>query len=378
MPAPATVEEAAALVRELGHAGRAVRPRGGGTKLAWGGSGEQAGGEPVELATDRLARILAHDAGDFTAVLEAGVRLADAQAAFARSGQLLALDPPLGDGEAATVGGVLATADSGPLRHRYGGPRDLVLGCTVVLSDGVIARSGGTVIKNVAGYDLAKLLIGSYGTLALIASVAVRLHPLPGPTATVVGRSCASARVAAAATRLASLPLEADGLDVSWREGAGQVLVRFSGGAAHERAQAAGEELAACDAVELVADDAPLWAAQRAGQRSATGAVVKASGRIGDLARVLRTADEHGAGVVARAGLGLAWLRVDDAPGLAERVARLRAALAPLPTVVLDGGDRCADPWPPLAPGLRALNARLKARLDPARAFRPGAFAGGI
>ena len=103
---------------------------------------------------------------------------------------MLAIDPPLGNpGQAATVGGVIATADSGPLRHRYGAPRDLVLGMTVALSDGTIARSGSKVIKNVAGYDLAKLFTGSFGTLGIILSVSVRLHPLPLATATALGAS---------------------------------------------------------------------------------------------------------------------------------------------------------------------------------------------
>ena len=100
--------------------------------------------------------------GDLTAVLEPGVLLADAQATFAKAGQMLALDPPDGG---ATVGGVVATADTGPLRARYGGPRDLVVGMRVALSDGTLAKSGGKVIKNVAGYDIAKLFAGSFGTL---------------------------------------------------------------------------------------------------------------------------------------------------------------------------------------------------------------------
>ena len=132
-----------------------------------------------------LARILEHNVGDFTAVLEAGVPLAAAQAEFAEHGQMLAIDPALHD--AATVGGVMAANDSGPLRHRYGSMRDLVVGTTVALSDGTLARSGGKVIKNVAGYDLGKLFCGSFGTLGLIVRVAVRLHPLPPATASAAG-----------------------------------------------------------------------------------------------------------------------------------------------------------------------------------------------
>ena len=165
---PATVAEAATLLKGLE---RPIRPVGGGTK-PWLPARDE---EPLE--TGGLDRILEHNVGDFTAVLEAGVPFAEAQATFAEHGQRLAWDPP--DPGGATIGGIVATADSGPLRHRYGGVRDLVVGTSVVLSDGTIAKSGGKVIKNVAGYDLAKLFAGSFGTLGLIATVSVRLHPLP-------------------------------------------------------------------------------------------------------------------------------------------------------------------------------------------------------
>ena len=124
---PGSPEEAAELLRSLGEAGRAVRPLGGRTKRDWGGAGEPVA---VELETGGMAQILEHNEGDLTAVLQAGVPLAEAQAAFADKGQMFAVDPPLGAGDAATIGGVVATADSGPLRHRYGGVRDLVLGIT--------------------------------------------------------------------------------------------------------------------------------------------------------------------------------------------------------------------------------------------------------
>ena len=115
----------------------------------------------------------------------------------------------------------MAANDTGPLRHRYGGMRDLVVGATVALSDGTLARSGGKVIKNVAGYDLAKLFTGSLGTLGLITQLAVRLHPLPAATASAVGSSDDAERLGDAAIALARHPLEADCLDVDWRDGAG-------------------------------------------------------------------------------------------------------------------------------------------------------------
>ena len=151
-----------------------------------------------------MAKILEHNVGDLTAVLQAGVPLAEAQAAFAAEGQMLALDPPLGEGDAATVGGMVATADSGPLRHRYGGVRDLIVGISLALSDGTLAKAGSKVIKNVAGYDLAKLFTGSQGTLGLIVTVTVRLHPKADGTATAVGASDDPEQLAKAATALAA------------------------------------------------------------------------------------------------------------------------------------------------------------------------------
>jgi len=140
---PGSPKEAAELLRSLAGDKRVVRPRGGGSKLAWGGTGDPVA---VELQTGAMNRILEHNEGDLTAVLEPGVALGEAQATFAEKGQMLALDPPLGTGDAATVGGLLATADSGPLRHRYGGVRDLVVGISIALSDGTLAKAGGKVI----------------------------------------------------------------------------------------------------------------------------------------------------------------------------------------------------------------------------------------
>ncbi len=283
-----TVEEAAAEIREL----EAVRPRGGGTKLGWGPPSDAP-----DFDTRRLNRILEHNVGDFTAVLEAGVPLVEAQATFAAEGQMLALDPPLGEGDAATIGGVIATNDSGPLRHRYGGVRDLVVGMTVVLSDGTIAKSGGKVIKNVAGYDLAKLFAGSYGTLGLIASVAVRLHPAPPRTATARLRQ-----------RLAGASSRARGRAGRGAAARGRVLRRQSGRATRlaeppvrrrDRRRAGGRggrarRRSADWSLDEDEDDVDDWALHRDAQRSADGFVVKVAGRPTDLPAVIREARRAG------------------------------------------------------------------------------------
>jgi glycolate oxidase FAD binding subunit len=362
---PDTVAEASTLLRELGVAGRAIRPVGGGTK-PWG----VQDGEPLE--TGGLSRILEHNVGDFTAVLEAGVPFAEAQATFAEHGQALAWDPP--DLGGATIGGIVASADSGPLRHRYGGVRDLVVGTSVVLSDGTVAKSGGKVIKNVAGYDLAKLFAGSFGTLGLIATISVRLHPDPAKTATVHGSSDDPDALQRAVAALTQLPLEADSLDVSWEDGSGRVLVRYGGNTAAQRARETVARIP-LEAVEFTEDDGELWDSQRTRQRRTDGAVLKVSGRPSDLANVLRAAGD--ASVVSRAALGLSWLAFAPGEDLASRVATARAALAPRNCTVLDGGDRVEQIWPEDVPGQVVMD-RLKSRFDPARIFRPGAFVGGI
>ncbi len=218
---PRTFEEAAGALAGAAAAHQSVRICGAGTKLGWGAV---TPAPDLELRSTGLTQVLEHNAGDLTAILEAGVPLSRAQEAFAGAGQMLALDPALGLGgdRSATIGGVIAAGDSGPLRHRYGAPRDLVLGMTVALSDGTIARSGGKVIKNVAGYDLAKLFSGSFGTLGMILSVSVRLHPLPAGTATVLGATGDPAVLLGAARTMSRAPLELEALDVAWRAGRGE------------------------------------------------------------------------------------------------------------------------------------------------------------
>jgi glycolate oxidase FAD binding subunit len=366
---PETIDEAARLIRERAQRGQPLRPRGAGSKLGWTATSEFA-----EIDTRGLNRIVEHNAGDFTAILEAGVPLLEAQTMFARAGQMLALDPYCGrDGEA-TIGGIIASNDSGPMRHRYGGARDVVIGMTVVLSDGTIASSGGKVIKNVAGYDLGKLFTGSFGTLGLIARVALRLHPLPQATATVVARSNDADRMGAAVIALARLPLEPDCFDVVWQRYKGELLLRFAGAAAEQRAQAAAAQIQGLSEVNVVVDDAGLWEHQRVRQRNPEGVIVKVSGRGTDLANVIRATDAARGRVVSRAAQGLSWIAFPAD----VNVAAVRKALAPRACTVLDGAERMSESWPAIDPNAQSLMQRVKSRFDPARAFQPGIFVGGI
>lgn len=383
--APTTFEDAAAALAAATEQGRTVRIVGAGTKLGWGSAAVAA---DVELHTSALDQVVAHDAGDLTATLQAGVPLEVAQRTFAGAGQMLALDPPLdgvrGVGEldsnhGPTIGGVVATADSGPLRHRYGAPRDLVVGATVALSDGTIAHAGGKVIKNVAGYDLAKLFSGAFGTLGLILSVNVRLHPLHETSVTALGAASDPSVLRAAAVTLAAAPLEFEALDVAWRAGRGGLLARCAGREAMRRAQRAARLMgeAGLTEVDLTDQDGGLWERQRAGQRSADQALLRVAAAPGELAAVIAAADGCGGTLVGRAALGTSYVEV-----VPDTVRRLRDALpASAHAVLLDAppAPRSAQEVWGARPGPELeLMRRVKARFDAAGTCNPGLFVGGI
>jgi glycolate oxidase FAD binding subunit len=376
------LEAAAEVMRAAAKSKTAIRFRGGGTKMSWGGPVPEP---DLEVSTESLSALVEHNAGDLTAIVLAGMPLARAQEAFAAAGQMLAVDPPLGEAGGATIGGVVATGDSGPLRHRYGGLRDLLLGVTVGLSDGTVAQSGGKVIKNVAGYDLAKLFTGSFGTLGLILRVAVRLHPLPRRRVTVTADVDDPDAAQRAVVALARAPLELESLDVSWRDGRGSVLARCAGAAPEPRAQEALRISVSEGAAggEIVEEDDAIWAGQRERQRSPDGVVARVSGLPSSLASVLRAADRVGGTVVGRAGVGLSWVAVgsrpvEDAVGAVEE---LRRALDSFSVAVLDAPLEVRDKvdvWGTADGSLMELTRRVKAGFDPAGVCNPGLFVGGI
>jgi glycolate oxidase FAD binding subunit len=187
---PNTQEELAAVIAWARNNRWGVLPTGSGSKLDWGGlvkldpANPPGAGAIAAVSTARLNRLVEHAVGDLTVTAEAGMKFADLQQILAAAGQFLPIDPAYP--QQATLGGIVATADAGSLRHRYRGVRDLLLGMTFVRSDGKIAVAGGRVVKNVAGYDLMKLFTGAYGTLGVISQVTFRVYPLPESSGTVV------------------------------------------------------------------------------------------------------------------------------------------------------------------------------------------------
>jgi glycolate oxidase FAD binding subunit len=259
-----------------------------------------------DLTTEGLDRILEHEAGDLTCTVEAGIRLSALQRALAPHGQRLSLDPP-GD---PTIGACLAANLSGPLRHRFGAPRDLVLGVTLVLADGTVASAGGKVVKNVAGYDLGKLVCGSRGTLALVARASLRLHPVPAAARTLVVET---GDAAAAVRSLVRSQLQPSALDVLHP---GRVLVLFEGSERGVEAQLA----AARGLVGGVEDDAAVWEESRRRQGRARGRLRFDPGRLGEALDGLGEA-------VVRATAGVAYVPHDVESDLPEPVRRLNAAV---------------------------------------------------
>lgn len=196
---PHTVEQLKSVITCADSNGWSLLPCGSGSKLGWGGVGKDV---DLVISTERLNRVIEHAVGDLTVTVEAGVKLADLQNLLRQENQFLPLDPAYS--QQATLGGIIATADSGSWRHRYGGVRDMLLGISFVRSDGQLAKAGGRVVKNVAGYDLMKLFTGSYGTLGVLTEVSFRVYPIPEASGTVVLTGEAEAITSATKTLLAS------------------------------------------------------------------------------------------------------------------------------------------------------------------------------
>jgi glycolate oxidase FAD binding subunit len=386
---PGSVEEVAAVIGLAAEAARPVTPWGGGTAASVGMPAARAG---LVLGLRRLGRLLEHEPGDLTATVEAGMTVEAFQTALRSRGQWVSLDPA--DADRATVGGVLATNASGPRRHLYGTARDLLIGVTVVTADGAVVRGGGKVVKNVAGYDLPKLFVGSYGTLGVIVEATVKLRPLPDHERLVCIpfdrlKDAGAAVRSVMASDLIPNAIELLDATVSTTLSAtgAALVVGFDG--LREQVDWQCAELArlagACGGQAAHPLQADTW------PRLAVMTLAVLPSQVAEMM-------EQGAGVARARGLNSAWaahagIGVVRAAVAADVVPRepaaIAAVLAKWREMAHAGGGHATLEWAPLAvksqvpvwddPGAAGrIMERIKAQLDPRNIMNPGRFVAGI
>ena len=350
-----------------------VVPRGRGTKLSWGLPPTSA---DVVLDVSGMDQVLDHQAGDLIVETQAGTRLSELQAVVGKEGQRLVLDETV---PGASVGGTLATNASGPQRVLVGTARDLLIGVTVVRADGVVAKAGGRVVKNVAGYDLGKLVIGSFGTLAVVTEALFRLHPLPSVQRWVSLEVPDAATAHEVAQSVVHAQVVPGAVEVDWpAEGPGTVTVQLGGKGEGVEGRVAtlrgllGER-------STVREDAPAgWTSYPWGEGDTA---LKLTTVLSGLRDVLETARDAGAVVRGSAGSGVLYAAVPSADRAVAAVDRLRATYTRHQgsAVVVDAPPevkQAVDVWGPVA--ALELMRRVKDQFDPEHRLAPGRFVGGI
>jgi glycolate oxidase FAD binding subunit len=382
---PVNEQQLAAVLRLANDAGLAVIPRGSGTKLSWGNPPARA---DIILSTARLDKIIEHAWADLTVSVEAGCTIQKLQEALARHGQRLALDPLWP--EKATISGILSTNDSGPLRLRFGALRDLIIGVTLALPDGTLASSGGKVVKNVAGYDLPKLVTGALGTLAVISRAVFRLHPLPRNAKTLSISGCTLEDMQRFVLRVQDSKLAHTALQARNTQDAESVVdILFEGTEAGIAAQEAQLRDLARPAQVLEALSAVWNASQELWDSAivARAAVAKITALPAYISRTVETVERAASSRKTNWKLtiqatGVGWLRLDAAPE------NLHAVLSDLRFELEHRGSSLVlchhpsemshlDAWGQPGDALPLMRA-VKNQFDPKNTLNPGRFLAGI
>lgn len=392
---PSIAEELKSVITRAYSNGWGVLPCGSGTKLGWGGMSK---GVDLVVSTERLNRVVEHAVGDLTVTVEAGVKFADLQEILLKTGQFLPLEPAYP--QEATIGGIVATGDSGSWRQRYGGVRDMLLGISFVRSDGQIAKAGGRVVKNVAGYDLMKLFTGSYGTLGILTEVTLRVYPVQEAAVTVVLTGEKEAIASATKTLLASAltPTAVDLLSTKLvtQLGLGQgmgLMVRFQSVTDSVKEQSSrllevGQQLGLQGSLYTDANEANLWQSLQEQiwtaphQPAITCKIgVLPTAAVTTLAQLDTLTSSTGLGFI-HAGSGLGRLRLDPAAVTPETILEMRRHCQAQSgfLTVLEAPislKQQLDVWGYNSSALNIMS-QIKQQFDPKNLLSPYRFVGGI
>jgi glycolate oxidase FAD binding subunit len=383
---PGSIEEISDVMKLAASEDLAVAPRGGGTKMHIGDPPRRL---DLVVSTAGMNEVLEHTPGDQIVRVEAGIKLEDLQEHISDSDQMLAIDPPE---SGATVGGIVATNSSGPRRYRYGTVRDLIIGITVVLHDGTVAKAGSKVVKNVAGYDLSKLYTASLGTLGVIATANFRLHPRPGAARTVAVEVTDPQQAQAAAQSIVHSQVEATAVELHYGENEKllAVLLESIAGGIDAKAETATFHLKQFGEVRTLSDEE----ADRLGPLTLSEVTDEAVLKIGappvDLASVLESvlgaAERKGLAhprITGHAGTGVTLVgfsgdNEDGAAGFVEEMREIwvrRGGNVTLQRAPLTLKQRVST-WDNGGDYL-GLVRRVKEKFDPRGGMNPGRFLGG-
>jgi glycolate oxidase FAD binding subunit len=388
---PTSVNEVSRLVQIAAEERLAVAPRGSGTLMTLGNPPRRLDGV---LDLSGLAAVVDYEPADLTATVQCGIPLAALAARLAAQRQFFPLDPL--DGSSRSVGGVLATSASGPLRYRYGTPRDLLLGVRFVQADGTVTWGGARVVKSVTGYDIPKLMVGSLGTLGVLVEATLRLHPLPEAERTWLVAFPTAERAAGLLAAILDSSLQPNRLEIlsgtaAVTRSGGDAAVAVSFGSVPEAVSAQGEDLVAIARGEggrVAPAEGDFWSRPWGFLADATVVLKVAAlpaeaaalcGEIQQLAAGIGMA----AGIVGEAGNGVLHVALSGTLSAAEWesrvIAPLRGRVAPVGgSVVVERAPREVkerlDVWGPVEPATLALMNRLKGEFDPLGTLNPGRY----
>jgi len=373
---PADANELASTLQAASRDKQITVLRGGGTKLGWG---RPVAAIDLIVSTAKLNTLLVHRHGDMTATAHAGVSLAQFNRELARHGQWLPIDSAF---DAATIGGIVGTNDSGPVRHRYGTPRDLLIGVTLALTDGRIVKAGGHVVKNVAGYDLGKLASGSFGTLAAIVDATFKLLPIPQASATLDASYDDGEVLARDVMQVSTSQLEPMAFDVMLDGGQYRLRLLFASSpeAVSAQIESAQRLLSKPSTVVTGDPEMDLWTDQVRSPWAGTGAVIRFGwlpAKLEEITTLMHDVQQIAGSVVmcGRVGMGAGLMRVDgDVRTQAAVVERLRSSVWVGNVAVLRASHdlkQHVDVWGPASSAADAVRA-LKGMFDPAGILNAG------